>query len=112
MVALILFPVLASLSAGFGLRTVKFMLASIEGISGVICMFVFAILFFGIMTNAGILKQFIAWLRERDCSSVLPQWMHAKFGAGSKISRSPWKGHQKLFRVEGAAASDARLSLS
>ena len=59
---LILLPVIASLAAGFGLRTGKFMLTGIEGISGVIGMFVFAILFFGVMTDAGMLKPFIAWL--------------------------------------------------
>jgi citrate-Mg2+:H+ or citrate-Ca2+:H+ symporter, CitMHS family len=75
MVALIIFPVLASLAAGFGLRTGKFMLAGIEGISGVICMFVFAIFFFGIMTDAGMLKPFIAWLLSvigRKPSRIVP----------------------------------------
>ena len=62
MVALIAFPVIASLCAGFGLQTGKFMLAGIEAISGVIGMFVFAILFFGVMTDAGMLQPLIAWL--------------------------------------------------
>jgi CitMHS family citrate-Mg2+:H+ or citrate-Ca2+:H+ symporter len=75
MVALILFPVLASLTAGFGLQTAKFMLAGIEGISGVIAMFVFAILFFGIMTDAGMLRPFITWLLRvvgRRPSRIVP----------------------------------------
>jgi citrate-Mg2+:H+ or citrate-Ca2+:H+ symporter, CitMHS family len=75
MVALILFPVLASLLAGFGLRTGKFMLAGIEGISGVIGMFVFAILFFGVMSDAGMLNPFIAWLLSvigRRPSRIVP----------------------------------------
>jgi citrate-Mg2+:H+ or citrate-Ca2+:H+ symporter, CitMHS family len=75
MVALILFPVVASLAAGFGLRTGKFMIAGIEGISGVICMFVFAIFFFGIMTDAGMLNPFIAWLLSvigRKPSRIVP----------------------------------------
>ena len=75
MVALILFPVIASITAGFGLRTAKFMLAGIENISGVICMFVFAILFFGIMTDAGMLKPFIAGLLRvvgRSASRIVP----------------------------------------
>jgi len=75
MVALILFPVLASLLAGFGLQTGKFMLAGIEGISGVIGMFVFAILFFGIMSDAGMLNPFIAWLLRvigRRPSRIVP----------------------------------------
>ncbi len=74
-VALILFPVLAALAAGFGLRTGKFMLAGIEGISGVIGMFVFAILFFGIMTDAGMLQPFITWLLKaigRRPSRIVP----------------------------------------
>jgi citrate-Mg2+:H+ or citrate-Ca2+:H+ symporter, CitMHS family len=74
-VALISIPVIASLSGGFGLRTGKFMLAGIEAISGVIGMFVFAILFFGIMTDAGMLKPFIASLLRvigRKPSRIVP----------------------------------------
>lgn len=62
LVALIGFPVTASLLAGFGLKTGHFMLAGIQGIAGVIGMFVFAILFFGIMTDARMLEPMIAWL--------------------------------------------------
>jgi CitMHS family citrate-Mg2+:H+ or citrate-Ca2+:H+ symporter len=75
MVALIAFPVIASLCAGFGLQTGKFMIAGIEAISGVIGMFVFAILFFGIMTDAGMLQPFIAWLLRvvgRKPSRIVP----------------------------------------
>lgn len=61
-VALIAVPLVASLCGGFGLRTGKFMLSGIEAISGVIGMFVFAIFFFGIMTDAGLLKPFVVWL--------------------------------------------------
>jgi CitMHS family citrate-Mg2+:H+ or citrate-Ca2+:H+ symporter len=74
-VALIAIPVLASLLAGFGLRTGKLMIGGIEAISGVIGMFVFAILFFGIMTDAGMLKPFIAWLLRvigRKPSRIVP----------------------------------------
>jgi CitMHS family citrate-Mg2+:H+ or citrate-Ca2+:H+ symporter len=53
--ALVCFPVAASLVAGFGLETGHFILTGIQGISGVIGMFVFAILFFGIMTDAHML---------------------------------------------------------
>jgi citrate-Mg2+:H+ or citrate-Ca2+:H+ symporter, CitMHS family len=75
MVALIAFPVVASLCAGFGLQTGKFMLAGIQAISGVIGMFVFAILFFGVMTDAGMLQPFIAWLLRvvgRRPSRIVP----------------------------------------
>jgi CitMHS family citrate-Mg2+:H+ or citrate-Ca2+:H+ symporter len=74
-VALIAFPVIASLGAGFGLQTGKFMLSGIEAISSVIGMFVFAILFFGIMTDAGMLQPFIAWLLRmvgRKPSRIVP----------------------------------------
>ena len=74
-VALIAIPVLASLCAGCGMQTGKFMLAGIQAISGVIGMFVFAILFFGIMTDAGMLKPFIAWLLRvigRRPSRIVP----------------------------------------
>jgi len=51
------------------------MIAGIESISGVIGMFVFAILFFGIMTDAGMLKPFIGWLLRtigRKPSRIVP----------------------------------------
>ena len=75
MVALIAIPVAAALAGGFGLRTGKFMISGIEAIAGVIGMFVFAILFFGIMTDAGMLKPFIAWLLRvigRKPSRIVP----------------------------------------
>jgi CitMHS family citrate-Mg2+:H+ or citrate-Ca2+:H+ symporter len=74
-VALIAIPVAASLAGGFGLRTSKFMIAGIEAISGVVGMFVFAILFFGIMTDAGMLRPFIAFLLRavgRRPSRIVP----------------------------------------
>ena len=54
--ALILVPVAGALAAGFGLQTAKFMVAGISEIAPVAGMFVFAILFFGIMTDAGLLE--------------------------------------------------------
>lgn len=62
LVALVTFPVLASIAAGFGLRTGSFILSGIQNISPVIGMFVFAILFFGTVTDAGMLEPMIAWL--------------------------------------------------
>ncbi|HTD55369.1 MAG TPA: SLC13 family permease, partial [Silvibacterium sp.] len=62
LVALVAFPVAASLVAGFGLRTGRFMIEGIQGISGVIGMFVFAILFFGVMTDARMLEPVIGRL--------------------------------------------------
>lgn len=57
--ALILFPVLAALAGGFGFRTAAFMLKGVQQVSGVAAMFVFAILFFGIMMDAGLLDPLI-----------------------------------------------------
>ncbi len=54
--ALILMPVAGALAAGFGLQTTKFMVDGISGIAPVAAMFVFAILFFGVMTDAGLLE--------------------------------------------------------
>jgi len=73
--ALVAFPVTASLVAGFGLQTGHFILTGIEGIAGVIGMFVFAILFFGIMTDAHMLEPLIAWLLRsigRRPSRIVP----------------------------------------
>ena len=58
-VALIAVPVAASLLAGFGLATGGFMLAGIAQIAPVVAMFVFAILYFGVMTDAGLLDPLI-----------------------------------------------------
>jgi CitMHS family citrate-Mg2+:H+ or citrate-Ca2+:H+ symporter len=58
-VALILIPVLAALAGGFGLSTAKLMLDGISAIAPVAGMFVFAILFFGIMTDAGMLAPIV-----------------------------------------------------
>ena len=56
MTALILMPVAGALVAGFGLQTAGFMVAGISDIAPVAGMFVFAILFFGVMTDAGLLE--------------------------------------------------------
>ncbi len=57
--ALIAVPVAASLAGGFGLQTAGFMLKGIQSVSGVAGMFVFAILYFGVMTDAGMLDPII-----------------------------------------------------
>lgn len=55
LVALIAVPVTAALMAGFGLQTAQFMLSGLQQTASVAAMFVFAILYFGIMTDAGML---------------------------------------------------------
>lgn len=57
--ALILIPIVTALASGFGLHTSGFILAGIQGIAPVISMFVFAILFFGILTDAGMMAPLI-----------------------------------------------------
>ena len=57
--ALIAFPVAAALIGGFGIKTAGFMLHGIQGVAGVAGMFIFAILYFGIMTDAGMLDPII-----------------------------------------------------
>lgn len=59
LVALIAVPVVASLAGGFGLSTAKFIVAGIQQIAPVAAMFVFAILYFGIITDAGTLEPII-----------------------------------------------------
>ena len=75
LVALVAFPVAASLLAGFGLRTGRFMIEGIQGISSVIGMFVFAILFFGVMTDARMLEplvdRLLKWIGNRP-SRIVP----------------------------------------
>lgn len=59
LVALIAIPIVAALIGGFGFETSKFIVAGITGIAPVAGMFVFAILFFGIVTDAGMLDPVI-----------------------------------------------------
>ncbi len=57
--ALIAVPVLAALIGGFGVKTAAFMVRGIQDVAAVAGMFIFAILFFGIMTDAGLLDPII-----------------------------------------------------
>lgn len=59
LVALIALPIIAALIAGFGLETSAFIVTGIKNVAPVVGMFVFAILFFGIMTDAGMLDPII-----------------------------------------------------
>lgn len=59
LVALIAVPVVASLIGGFGLQTSHFVIAGIKGLAPVVGMFVFAILYFGTITDAGTLDPII-----------------------------------------------------
>ncbi len=59
LVALIALPIIAALIGGFGLQTSGFIITGIKNVAPVVGMFVFAILFFGIMTDAGMLDPII-----------------------------------------------------
>lgn len=59
LVALFLFPVAACLAAGFGFKTAEFALAGIVSIAPVVAMFLFAILFFGVLTDSGTIEPFV-----------------------------------------------------
>jgi CitMHS family citrate-Mg2+:H+ or citrate-Ca2+:H+ symporter len=57
--ALIAIPVVSALAAGFGAQTAVFMVRGIQGVASVAGMFVFAILYFGVMTDAGMLDPIV-----------------------------------------------------
>src|SRR5215813_12707760 len=59
LVALIVVPAAAALAGGFGLETGKFVVRGIRDVAPVAGTFVFAILFFGVMTDAGLLDPVI-----------------------------------------------------
>jgi CitMHS family citrate-Mg2+:H+ or citrate-Ca2+:H+ symporter len=59
LIALIAIPLIASLIGGFGYDTSKFVVDGLKSLAPVIGMFVFAILFFGIVTDAGMLDPII-----------------------------------------------------
>jgi CitMHS family citrate-Mg2+:H+ or citrate-Ca2+:H+ symporter len=59
LIALIIVPIAAALIGGFGLGTSKFVLDGLRSLAPVIGMFVFAILFFGVITDAGMLDPII-----------------------------------------------------
>jgi len=59
MVALITVPIVAGLIGGFGWKTGAFIVTGIRGIAPIAGMFVFAILYFGVMHDAGMLDPII-----------------------------------------------------
>jgi CitMHS family citrate-Mg2+:H+ or citrate-Ca2+:H+ symporter len=59
LVALILIPIIAALAGGFGLKTGAFIVKGIQNVAPVAAMFIFAILYFGIVSDAGMLDPII-----------------------------------------------------
>ena len=53
--ALVAVPTAAALAGGFGLETAQFIVNGVQQTAPVAAMFIFAILFFGVMTDAGML---------------------------------------------------------
>jgi citrate-Mg2+:H+ or citrate-Ca2+:H+ symporter, CitMHS family len=73
LVALVLVPIAAALAGGFGLETGKFVTSGIQGIAPVVAMFVFAILFFGVMSDAGLFDPVID--RVLRAVGSRPEWI-------------------------------------
>lgn len=67
--ALVLVPVAGSLLAGFGLQTATFAVDGIKTIAPVAAMFVFAILFFGVLTDAGMFDPIVRFILRRAGNS-------------------------------------------
>ena len=59
MVALIAIPIVAALIGGFGFGINKFIINGVKNMAPIIGMFIFAIMFFGIVTDAGMLDPII-----------------------------------------------------
>lgn len=59
LVALIAIPIAAALLGGFGWKTGAFIVTGVRGIAPIAGMFVFAILYFGVMNDAGMLDPII-----------------------------------------------------
>jgi len=57
--ALTLVPIIVALAAGFGLDTFSFAVQGIRNIAPVAAMFIFAIIFFGVLTDAGMFDPII-----------------------------------------------------
>jgi CitMHS family citrate-Mg2+:H+ or citrate-Ca2+:H+ symporter len=61
-VALIIVPVVAALAGGLGGKTSELMVSGLAAIAPTAAMFVFAVLFFGVMTDAGLLDPVVRWI--------------------------------------------------
>lgn len=71
--ALILVPLVGALIAGFGWDTFDFAIAGIKSIAPVVAMFVFAILFFSILTDAGLFDPIIKGILKKV--GTKPAWI-------------------------------------
>ena len=67
--ALIAVPVATALAGGSGLKTAAFMVHGIQSVAAVAGMFIFAILYFGVMTDAGMLDPIVDKILSMAASS-------------------------------------------
>jgi CitMHS family citrate-Mg2+:H+ or citrate-Ca2+:H+ symporter len=73
LVALIVVPIAAALVGGFGLETADFVTAGLKDMAPVVAMFVFAILFFGVVTDAGMFDPVVD--RVLRAVGTHPRWI-------------------------------------
>jgi CitMHS family citrate-Mg2+:H+ or citrate-Ca2+:H+ symporter len=73
LVALISVPIATALAGGFGHEIGKWITSGLQNIAPVVAMFVFAILFFGVMTDAGLFDPIVD--RVRRFVGVRPAWI-------------------------------------
>jgi CitMHS family citrate-Mg2+:H+ or citrate-Ca2+:H+ symporter len=73
LVALIVVPVAAALVGGFGRQTGQWVLTGLQNIAPVVAMFVFAILFFGVVSDAGLFDPVVD--RVLRAVGTRPSWI-------------------------------------
>jgi citrate-Mg2+:H+ or citrate-Ca2+:H+ symporter, CitMHS family len=84
MTALIAVPVITALIAGFGVKIAEFMAHGIQSVATVAGMFVFAILYFGVMSDAGMFDPLVDKILSAVGSSPpYRNWDRASGAAGS-----------------------------
>ncbi len=104
LVALIVVPVVASFAGGFGLATGKFVTTGVQNIAPVVGMFVFAILFFGIVTDAGMFDPAsLAMVRSFAAKA-------ATIGTGSAPDASACRSRMSASPRRPAIAASATLN--
>jgi CitMHS family citrate-Mg2+:H+ or citrate-Ca2+:H+ symporter len=73
LVALIAVPITTALAGGFGREIGKWITSGLSNMAPVVAMFVFAILYFGVMTDAGLFDPIVA--RVRRVIGIKPAWI-------------------------------------
>src|SRR6476619_1503879 len=89
LVALIAVPTAASLLTGFGMQTGAFILTGLQQTASVAAMFVFAILYFGIMSDAGLLDPIVDRILRGVARGRGGSWSGRRCSRCSSISMAP-----------------------